>query len=99
MRHTPTPFKALKTKYKDGPVYWIKSGDIFVGKVYSHDGQPAGENAAFIVRAVNAHEKLVELLKWVTEEFERGERKGYQAKISYDMDEAIRQALAALEEK
>jgi len=46
---------------------------------------------------LQAADALAEALEWVCVEYERGERKGYQAKISSEIDEEARQALAAYE--
>lgn len=72
--HTPWTYTNASGKHR-GAV-WIKSGDKFVGKTYSHDGEDAIANAAYIVKCVNAHEELLELVK-----FHRNEHRGYRGRL------------------
>ena len=59
--HTPTPWIRRESK---SDVIWIEDGN---GRVVMHNSSvkdPEDQaNAAFIVRAVNAHEELVEALR------------------------------------
>lgn len=69
VEHTPLPWKVVETLGEDAIVQnipWKSPGiaPITVAHVWSHgkNGDPKA-NAAFIVKAVNAHEELVELVK------------------------------------
>ncbi len=69
--HTPTPWKFEnrdEDNYLAGP-----EGQFVISLVGSPDDEDK-ENAAFIVRAVNAHEELLKRLK---ECYEKLEFKGY----------------------
>lgn len=57
-KHTPTPWSTSGTKVVDGKI--VVAQCKFAG-VMSH--MQAAHNAAFIVRACNAHEELVAALK------------------------------------
>ena len=73
MSHTPTPWNIDNTDY-GAPLIraktcWMK-GSRDVAKVLYHYGSEDPEvdqNAAFIVRACNAHEELVEALRGMLE--------------------------------
>ena len=59
-KHTPTPWRyeaATKTIRSDPANYWLASMDSWDGAV-NHD-----HNAEFIVKCVNAHDRLVEALR------------------------------------
>jgi hypothetical protein len=61
MKHTPTPWNAEQDRvYSDGR--WIASTDCIGADTNTETYQ----NAAFIVRAVNSHDELVEALKNIT---------------------------------
>ena len=68
---SPLPWKFIKKQYPAGPVYWIKSGSVFVGKLYSHDGQPIEENKNLIDRAVSRDHLFDEMLKALKEEHKK----------------------------
>ena len=69
MSHTPTPWRvvpyaqAIHEGYS-GPVIKTDEADPWIIAEVSRgiEGEPSEENAAFIVRACNAHEGLVEAL-------------------------------------
>jgi hypothetical protein len=69
MEHTPTPWKVVKTpKQEGGNITQIYGGDGFevVTRVRSAERSTA-KNAAFIVKAVNSHEELLEALKEIVQ--------------------------------
>lgn len=47
------PLRILRGTGRHAQARFIKSGDVFVAKVYGHEGQPVDENAEQIVAAVN----------------------------------------------
>lgn len=59
-KHTPTPWTFTSGEGKHKGVIWIKSGDVFIGKLYGHEGQPIEENKKFLDCAVNSHEALID---------------------------------------
>ncbi len=65
-QHTPTPWKAQQGLSSTSPRLEIVRADLsaFVAQVHrTHDGNKEAEaNAAFIVRACNSHDALVEAL-------------------------------------
>lgn len=60
--HTPTPWNTGKTKLGDGAVY--DANDKCVCVIVDPNKADI-ETAAFIVRAVNSHEELIEALKGI----------------------------------
>lgn len=66
MEHSPTPWKIGDTFTKS-----IFSGDtLIVGTYNTYSDIPAEANARFIVKAVNCHDYLVELLQGYIEHFD-----------------------------
>lgn len=64
-QRTPTPWKVHKAKFDDiGDYLPIQNGIYEIARVYTPFIPERAENAAFIVRAVNAHDALVEALKY-----------------------------------
>lgn len=66
-KHTPTPWSIELTRggYFGGK-HSIKAGELWLGHIYFDDisdGVNYEDNIAFIVRAVNSHESLIETLK------------------------------------
>lgn len=60
-QHTPTPWVAVE---KEGRrTLLVSGGPRFTGETIGAIDRK--ENAAFIVRAVNAHEELLEVLYWL----------------------------------
>ena len=66
MNHTPTPWHAAQGFTSHGKAK-LKHMTVWAGneQVQVH-GLHRWDNAAFIVRAVNAHDALVEALEWLT---------------------------------
>lgn len=80
-KRTPTPWQVDEVRTQCGRAFRIGSGEMLsAGKgcciIYDdYPGNPLNErsaNAAFIVRAVNSHDKLVEVLKASREYLEGG---------------------------
>lgn len=61
--HTKGPFTAVKGRVKHREAYFIKAGNVFVGKIYGHEGQPVEENKDFFLRACNCHDDLLSACK------------------------------------
>lgn len=67
-KHTPTPWEISRSKYKGQEHLGLRNVDSLTEAVWRVDSgaglNPARDeaNAAFIVRAVNAHDELVEAL-------------------------------------
>jgi hypothetical protein len=88
MTHTPTPWEWRNDQTYNKGQWSIMPGVLIVEGT---DGTPDGDeidraNAAFIVRAVNAHDKLVEAL-----------RRALDEAVADEMDEWYANAKAALE--
>lgn len=67
-QHTPTPWRIREVKYgtsRTGVIEQMLGGNLYIGEIADNQTGPdvAIANAAFIVRAVNAHEELVRELK------------------------------------
>lgn len=93
MEHTPTPWVLKRsTMPHDGEYdFSINASDVRVlAEVFGRDADggrpPAEANAAFIVRAVNAHDDLVATLQWL--------RDNYAAGRTLEINERIDSALA-----
>ena len=78
-QHTPTPWKVAEPIHdsKNGYTWAVaifsdiaKSGDKLPAEAIASDRATAQANAAFIVRAVNVHEELLDLLKSLEDEFQ-----------------------------
>lgn len=65
--HTPTPW--ITEKVPSGPkVYSTGAGDPAICQLFDKYGEPffdADANAAFIVKAANNHEALIDFMRWV----------------------------------
>lgn len=96
-QHTPTPWKLKTDDHLDGTS--IYSNEIYITSLEGDDNphqqklgfRPVEEqkaNAAFIVRAVNSHEALLDALKTARERFVR------EGMTTANIDEAIKQAEA-----
>lgn len=59
---TPIPWTHTNASGKYRGAVWIKSNGKFIGKTYSHEGEDAIANAAFIVTACNAYQKNLEII-------------------------------------
>lgn len=68
MNHTPTPWRHEKKPYNGYRIISDSGGDQVI-EFSDFEGSEA--NAEFIVTAVNAHEDLVEALKYLIEETEK----------------------------
>lgn len=92
-QHIPTPWDAKEAGTQ--AIVWTDDGRS-VAVCYGHYGD-AMADAAFIVRAVNAHEALVEALERLTAAADKCIPSDDCSNWSLnDADEAIRQGLAAL---
>jgi hypothetical protein len=62
-KHTPTPWKLIKGINQ----YDVNGSDnnLVMGQLFTQGVPPNIEDTAFIVRAVNSHEALLEIAKWV----------------------------------
>jgi hypothetical protein len=100
MKHAPTPWKieAKKRPYGSEGSYNIAfCGDIsdgigYIGQIYNR------ANAAFIVRACNAHDDLLAACKALVEYRDRAGALGFQLEKADDYINQIRAAIAAAEE-
>jgi hypothetical protein len=70
--HTPTPWKLMKNGRIAGPHIQLARGyqDVLGMITMNGDHQNMRANAAFIVKAVNAHDVLVEALNYARSELE-----------------------------
>lgn len=67
--HTPTPWEV----HKDDEVYVTdKQGRVILNQVPAFNGRTAEDQAAFIVRAVNSHEELIQAVKMMHAEYCKG---------------------------
>lgn len=103
--HTPTPWR-----FKGSQESISRRGDV-LGRPHPIDGgdyspictTSQDEDAAFIVKAVNAHEELVSMLEAIQVQLEcpaRNTNAGFKYRenvvISHDLREQVRTALAKL---
>lgn len=63
MPHSPKPWKTVRGKGKHKQAIFIKSGEVWVAKVYGHEGQPSTENAYLISIAPNLADVLTKLVE------------------------------------
>lgn len=102
MTHTPTPWRVEEwpDDIMDSEGMAVATTDTSgISRVLPEEVRAA--NAAFIVRAVNNHDKLVEALRWYEEQASNcrklgGIREGEDARAALDADGGQR-ARAALE--
>lgn len=107
--HTPTPWHTGKTlvSYKD-PMFSHtaivnKADTLRIANVAGVGDADSKANAAFIVKAVNCHEELVEALQRVSRAIDCGGLKVIENKLyptsAYALKDEIAQALAKAEGK
>lgn len=77
-KHTPTPWPtpAVYKKRKDGSLI-LSFGDPLIGYHEQFDLYASENIAAHIVKCVNMHEELVEVLEGVLDGIQRGYSLGY----------------------
>jgi len=78
MKHTPTPWEVQGD-------YWIKGNNQKVASVFEGDDEQDQANAAHIVKAVNAHEKLLEAVSMVFEAADEASSQELGQNIDWDM--------------
>jgi len=69
-KHTPGPWEDCPDFYNGGDHYIWPVGANGVQIATVHDNSQVDANAAFIVRACNAHEELVEALRELIDQLE-----------------------------
>lgn len=67
-KHTPTPLTAYKNAGSE--FYFIRDQKRIIAKNLKK------EDAAFIVKAANCHEELLEIIEWLFNERDNGTDKG-----------------------
>jgi hypothetical protein len=65
-QHTPTPWEVDREAGDDSHVMIDSQSDVYIGEIFIE------ANAAFIVRAVNAHEELLHVIKGMVHHLEGG---------------------------
>jgi len=94
MKHTPTPWHFTKEVDEMGnPVWDITTDPVDDGWIIAHTLTQSKEdkaNASFIVRAVNAHEALVEALEAALNMLDNGTKPSFQSLNK--MNEALKLA-------
>ena len=72
-QHTPSPYCSFRGVRKHREAIFIKGGNVFVAKIYGHDGQPVEENARLFVAAPDLN-----LYRWYIERnMQRMDRDGW----------------------
>jgi len=79
LKHAPTPWHLASTA--DGYFTCIERDDRLIARCGSSDFLQAERDAAFVVRAVNAHEELIDTLRMVIEDLQEDEY-GYLIKMA-----------------
>jgi hypothetical protein len=105
--HTPTPWVSEVGTGKGSGLIWYRDGNLSSLVATAHDatlcqehGGTAIDNAAFIVRAVNAHEELLEHLREAVDSLEvLAGQYDHTLKQYRPMINRIRQAIARALEK
>jgi hypothetical protein len=95
--HTKLPWSLVEARTRHGHLCEVHAGDGYdVATVYGRDPDEREANAAFIVKAVNAHETLISALRAVEQDavyIENGENA-----ISDKVRDMVRTALESVRE-
>jgi hypothetical protein len=92
--HTRTPWH---TGGRDNNVIYPESGYAIANAMTYHGHSDDTANAAFIVRACNSHDTLVDALRWVVEHCDC-EKRGHKI-VAEELRHVVRAALAAAGEQ